>query len=248
MWSDTSKIDVPVVPLAVIDGNASATKTSRRGGRRSREQRREKYLRKLVSMATRWQQLAQGALRRDRAKLRDDVQASWSRLTAAREKIRGAVWRAWTSRTLKISGPLNDYGYEKIRGQRLEPLSHRDMFVLRRAAARAKYLPDLGYLTYRHVNDWLRVEMPGESEDESSPYWCWTHKAEEAEEAEYTSDEDDCSEIASDEDAPADEAEIEVLRWLNCRGEICRCSGTHEVVQRMRDKLPPGSEILPRRT
>ena len=70
----------------------------------------------------------------------------------------------------------------------------------------------------------------GESEDESSPYWCWTHKAEEAEEAEYTSDEDDCSEIASDEDAPADEAEIEVLRWLNCRGEICRCSGTHEVV------------------
>ena len=114
--------------------------------------------------------------------------------------------------------------------------------------ARAKYLPDLGYLTYRHVNDWLRVEMPGESEDESSPYWCWTHKAEEAEEAEYTSDEDDCSEIASDEDAPADEAEIEVLRWLNCRGEICTCSGTHEVVQRRRDKLPPGSEILPRRT
>ena len=47
--------------------------------------------------------------------------------------------------------------------------------------------------------------MPGESENESSPYWCWTHKAEEAEEAEYTSDEDDCSEIASDEDAPADE-------------------------------------------
>ena len=89
--------------------------------------------------------------------------------------------------------------------------------------------------------------MPGESEDESSPYWCWTHKAEEAEEAEYTSDEDDCSEIASDEDAPADEAEIEVLRWLNCRGEICMCSGTHEVVQRMRDKLPPGSEILPHR-
>ena len=64
----------------------------------------------------------------------------------------------------------------------------------------------------------------------------------------YTSDEDDCSEIASDEDAPADEAENEVLRWLNCRGEICTCSGTHEVVQRRRDKLPPGSEILPRRT
>ena len=54
--------------------------------------------------------------------------------------------------------------------------------------------------------------------------------------------------VRFDEDAPADEAEIEVLRWLNCRGEICRCSGTHEVVQRMRDKLPPGSEILPRRT
>ena len=44
------------------------------------------------------------------------------------------------------------------------------------------------------------------------------------------------------------DAATEVLRWLNCRGEICRCSGTHEVVQRMRDKLPPGSEILPRRT
>ena len=71
-----------------------------------------------------------------------------------------------------------------------------------RASRLAKRVPQLSSptydRTYRHVQDWLRIEYLGE--DGPRPHW--EHSYDSETDSEYSSDED---EYTSDEDAPVDE-------------------------------------------
>jgi hypothetical protein len=70
---------------------------------------------------------------------------------------------------MKIAGPHNLLRFDElcpIRGKLLEPLSRRDMWVLKRAAALALHVPELTHFepdpdfdrrTRRHVKDWLHM-------------------------------------------------------------------------------------------
>ena len=82
------------------------------------------------------------------------------RLHLARVEIGTVLWRAWTHRSLTLSGPRPPAWLGPLRGKALEPLSHRDMWVLGRAArlARLANIPFSG-LQRRHVVHWLRIPM-----------------------------------------------------------------------------------------
>jgi len=153
------------------DDNAQAPRRAR-GGKGSRARRLEKYNelqreQTLMTHSERWVSLTLGALRLHRANLRDAARAGQVHLRSARTKIRRAVWRAWTFRSLKIAGPRlcveGDFSAAcfPIRGNALEPLSRRDMWVLKRASALARRaVPELvdpeEIRSHRHVLDWLQ--------------------------------------------------------------------------------------------
>ena len=94
-----------------------------------------------------------------------------------------------------------------MQGDNLAPLSHRDMWILKRASRLAKHVPQLSNPTYdrwqRHVHDWLRKRLRNElegAEGDPLPHWAHSWDPEYSESgSDYTSDED---ESASDEDAP----------------------------------------------
>ena len=125
-------------------------------------------------------------------------------LDSAREKIRRAVW---TCRCLYVQGPNNLHRkiIVPMRGELLQPLSRRDLWILRRAAALDKHLPESArrrrhrhlYLpSRRHVLDWLRVDKEYEDEDgeeECDWHWCHTEDA-------LVGHWSDASEESSDED------------------------------------------------
>ena len=93
--------------------------------------------------AANWWPLVQGMMLMHRANLREATLATWARTQSARAKLRDSLWRAWVCRSLKIAGPHNSLscgmnGEEQlcpIRGKLLEPLSRRDLWVLKRASA-----------------------------------------------------------------------------------------------------------------
>lgn len=144
------------------DVNARALSSRRaRGGKGSRARRLEKF-NESVKAAARWSQITQAALRQHRAKLRDSAVHAETHLRSAREKIRRAVWQAWTRRSLTIMGPRfydESFGvWQPMRGDTLAPLSRRDMWVMKHAARLAKHV----YISepyeprsHRHVFDWL---------------------------------------------------------------------------------------------
>ena len=200
--------------------------SSRRGGKGSRARRLQNFQKEQAKRAAKWLPLTTGVLRQERAKLRDGVHAAWLHLASAREKVRRASWRAWTSRSLNIQGPDNYLEHSDLpipaRGTALAPVSRRDMWLLGRAVTLGKHVPEiyrraggLGYDAHRHVLDWLRVEQ--QSERGVFPHWCHTLDALGGEDddaglefddgtggSEYPSDEDDSchnsSEFSSDED------------------------------------------------
>jgi len=69
-----------------------------------------------------------------------DVCVALGRLHVARKKIRTVLWRAWTHRSLTLSGTA---GWPP-RSDALAPLSHRDMWLLGRAARLAR-LANIAY-------------------------------------------------------------------------------------------------------
>ena len=119
--------------------------------------------------------LVQGMMLMHRANLREATLATWARTQSARAKLRDSLWRAWVCRSLKIAGPHNSLscgmnGEDQlcpIRGKLLEPLSRRDLWVLKRASALAGRIPqltnrsdpdpDFDRQVRRHVLDWLHV-------------------------------------------------------------------------------------------
>ena len=125
--------------------------------------------------AANWWPLVQGMMLMHRANLREATLATWARTQSARAKLRDSLWRAWVCRSLKIAGPHNSLscgmnGEEQlcpIRGKLLEPLSRRDLWVLKRASALAGRIPqltnrsdpdpDFDRQVRRHVLDWLHV-------------------------------------------------------------------------------------------
>ena len=172
------------------DRDARKARKATRGGQGSRAKRLQKFQEAQAKCVVKWWPLVQGVLRQHRATLRDDARMAWTRLQAARSKIRDALWRAWTCRSLKIVGPhdslqcdeYTEYVLCPIRGKALEPLSHRDMWVLKRAAALALRVPkltrhdpdpDFDRQTRRHICDWLHVAFI--EDGVSYPHCCHTH-------------------------------------------------------------------------
>jgi len=181
--------------------------STRRGGRRSRARRLEKYKEAQANRMAQELPPTPGVLCRDRANLRDGAHSACSHLQSARAKIRRATWTAWTHRYLTFQGPPN---YSEFfgsllppRGAALEPLSNRDMWLLGRAVMLAKHLPkiyrraeDERYGPQRHVLDWLRVGS------ESGPHWEHTQNAMFGTLEISDSECDDGSEYTSDQDDP----------------------------------------------
>ena len=162
--------DGQYLPRPLHDDSALRAPRRARGGKGSRTRRLEKYNESKVSGAqalAHWTRLTQEALRLHRANLRGTAKAGHACLCSARTKIRRAVWQAWTRRSLRIAGPrfcevqgeLITATYP-IRGDALEPLSRRDMWVLKRASAISRcaipeLLDPMERRGYRHVLDWL---------------------------------------------------------------------------------------------
>ena len=155
--------------VALEDHAARGRPKSSRGGQGSRARRLEKYQEAVAACAARWWPLVHGTLRQHRANLREAARVTWACTTSARAKLRGILWGAWVRRSMKIAGPHNLLRFDElcpIRGKLLEPLSRRDMWVLKRAAALALHVPELTHFepdpdfdrrTRRHVKDWLHM-------------------------------------------------------------------------------------------
>ena len=78
----------------------AAPKRRARGGKASRARRLENFRQHKAAApaaapAIKWEQLAHGLLRQQRATLRDGARAAWVRMRAARAKIGAAVRSAW---------------------------------------------------------------------------------------------------------------------------------------------------------
>ena len=180
--------------LSEVDDNVRGRQSAKRGGKNSRARRREKYLESQAACGACWVQLVRGALRQCRAAARASALAAVEHLRSARAKIRAAVWRRWTRRPDVYSECGLCCAY---RDTALAPLSLRDEWLLKRASALARHLPEDEFYAYRHVLDWLRVDL--KMDGEVLPYWCHTLYAEEQEESsECSSDQDDS--CASDQD------------------------------------------------
>ena len=85
---------------------SAAPKRRARGGKASRARRLENFRQHkaaapVAAPAIKWEQLAHGLLRQQRATLRDGARAAaWVRMRAARAKIGAAVRSAWRCRSL----------------------------------------------------------------------------------------------------------------------------------------------------
>jgi len=183
----------------------AAPRRRARGGQTSRARRLQKYQEsKATAPATPatstalWNKLTRGILRKTRAKLRDGVRAAWARACQHRAKIRAAVWREWTARSLETTGIdmwLEDE-CQFVTGKAVAPLSRRDVWILSRALyfvvknqQRDPYddtFSPEGIRYYRHVLDWLRVPT-----DNMEPHFFHTASVVRDENSAYTSDEDD---------------------------------------------------------
>ena len=78
----------------------AAPKRRARGGKASRARRLENFRQHKAAApaaapAIKWEQLAHGLLRQQRATLRDGARAAWMRMRATRAKIGAAVRSAW---------------------------------------------------------------------------------------------------------------------------------------------------------
>ena len=187
----------------------AAPKRRARGGKASRARRLENFRQHKAAApaaapAIKWEQLAHGLLRQQRATLRDGARAAWVRMRAARAKIGAAVRSAWRCRSLEITGIYieRDGVRQYVTGEKVAPLSRRDVYILSRAADRVwwswnyfgfnEFDPESDRF-YRHVRDWLRMET-----DDGAPHWVHSLRAVQAEQdSEYSSDEDECT---SDQD------------------------------------------------
>ena len=83
----------------------AAPKRRARGGKASHARRLENFLQHKAAApaaapAIKWEQLAHGLLRQQRATLRDGARAAWVRMRAARAKIGAVVRNAWRCRSL----------------------------------------------------------------------------------------------------------------------------------------------------
>ena len=165
--------------LSEVDDNVRGRQSAKRGGKNSRARRREKYLESQAACGACWVQLVRGALRQRRAAARASALAAVEHLRSARAKIRAAVWRRWTRRPDVYSECGLCCAY---RDTALAPLSldewllKRDEWLLKRASALARHLPEDEFYAYRHVLDWLRVDL--KMDGEVLPYWCHTLYAE----------------------------------------------------------------------
>ena len=100
----------------------AAPKRRARGGKASRARRLENFRQHKAAApaaapAIKWEQLAHGLLRQQRATLRDGARAAWVRMRAARAKIGAAVrsaWRCvgqpglWSSHNLPLEATIRD--------------------------------------------------------------------------------------------------------------------------------------------
>ena len=160
----------------------AAPKRRARGGKASRARRLENFRQHKAAApaaapAIKWEQLAHGLLRQQRATLRDGARAAWVRMRAARAKIGAAVRSAWRCRSLEITGIYieRDGVRQYVTGEKVAPLSRRDVYILSRAADRVwwswnyfgfnEFDPESDRF-YRHVRDWLRMET-----DDGAPHW-----------------------------------------------------------------------------
>ena len=169
---------------------SSVPKRRARGGKSSRARRLQNFqeLRAATSTTSTvaWARFLYGILRQARAKRHDYVQDAWIRACRARAKIRAAMWRAWTHRSIGAARPSifwceSDWRFVTGEPCSLAPLSLRDMHVMSRAALFMKQLnvldpdheladpTDSRYC--RHVLDWLR-----EPTDEGDPHWVHTER------------------------------------------------------------------------
>ena len=121
----------------------AAPKRRARGGKASRARRLENFRQHKAAApaaapAIKWEQLAHGLLRQQRATLRDGARAAWVRMRAARAKIGAAVRSAWRCRSLEITGIYieRDGVRQYVTGEKVAPLSRRDVYILSRAADR----------------------------------------------------------------------------------------------------------------
>ena len=193
------------------ESNDDAPTTQRRrarGGKASRARRLEKYQQTQTTASTTpatptasLAELASNLLRQHRANLRDDVRAAWLRARLTRAKIRSAVWRAWTYRSVENVGGLDiwrDNRRQLVTGEALAPLSRRDLWILKRAVdfMMAIQLRDPNddiadptrWRYYRATLDWLRVPS------DEGPHWIHTELLdleETPDDSDYSSDEDD---------------------------------------------------------
>ena len=83
---------------------ACARRQGQPRARRLENFRQHKAAAPAAAPAIKWEQLAHGLLRQQRATLRDGARAAWVRMRAARAKIGAAVRSAWRCRSLEITG------------------------------------------------------------------------------------------------------------------------------------------------
>ena len=147
-------------PLSESDAANGTVVTKRQQLKQQRDKQRQQEFQQEKRCAARWLPLVQGVLRKDIMRKFLDVCVALGRFHLARVEIGIVLWRAWTHRSLTLSGPRQPAWLGPLRGKALEPLSHRDMWVLGRAArlARLANIPFSG-LQRRHVVHWLRIPM-----------------------------------------------------------------------------------------
>ena len=89
------------------DRSRGAKAARARGGKASRARRLENFRQHKAAApaaapAIKWEQLAHGLLRQQRATLRDGARAAWVRMRATRAKIGAAVRSVWRCRSLLV--------------------------------------------------------------------------------------------------------------------------------------------------
>ena len=146
-------------PLSETDAANGTVHTKRQQLKQQRDKQRQQEFQQEKRCAARWLPLVQGVLRQDMMRKYFDVCVALGRLHVARKKIRTVLWRAWTHRSLTLSGPAGLCRWP-LRGEALAPLSHRDMWLLGRATRLAR-LANIAYggLQRRYAEDWLRIPM-----------------------------------------------------------------------------------------
>ena len=92
-------------PLSETDTANDAVVAKRRQLKQQRDKLRQQEFQQGKRCAARWLRLVQGVLRQDIVRKLADAWTPLARLHLAREKIRTVLWRAWTHRSLTLSGP-----------------------------------------------------------------------------------------------------------------------------------------------